>query len=68
MLELLIAACLSIAGPCRDFQLLYDPSQVPLTMCVSSGQVEIARWKETHPDWTVVRWRCGYRRPGTVDL
>jgi hypothetical protein len=39
MLELVIAACLT-AGPCRDFSLLYDPREVPLTMCVAAGQVE----------------------------
>ena len=66
MLELVIAACLSTAGPCQDFSLFYDPAQVPYMVCVR-GQTEIARWKETHPDWTVVRWRCSYVPPG-IDL
>ena len=67
MLELIIAACLA-TGPCRDFQLLYDARDASVTACVAMGQVEIARWKETHPDWIVRRWSCGYRAPGTADL
>jgi hypothetical protein len=67
MLQLVIAACLT-AGPCRDFTLLYDPREVPLMMCVAAGQVEIARWQEGHPDWTVVRWRCGYAPRGVAEL
>ena len=62
---LVIAACLPPPGPCRDFSFLYDPQEVPLMMCVAAGQVEIARCKESHPDWTVVRWRCGYVPPGS---
>ena len=68
MLQLVIAACLSTAGPCRHFSLLYDPREVPLMMCVAAGQVEIARWQESHPDWSVVRWRCGYVAPGVAEL
>ena len=63
MLELVIAACLANApadGSCRDFPLLYDPQEVSLMTCVTVGQAEIARWKESHPAWTVSRWRCGY--------
>ena len=37
-------------------------------MCVAGGQVEIARWKESHPEWTVVRWRCGYVPQGVAEL
>ncbi|MFO1141025.1 MAG: hypothetical protein U1E59_01330 [Amaricoccus sp.] len=68
MLALVIAACLSNTGPCRNFQLLYDPQDVSLVRCVSVGQVEIARWKESHPKWAVRRWSCGYLKPGTADL
>ena len=46
----------------------YDPREVSLMMCVAGGQIEIARWKETHPDWTVIRWRCGYVPRGVAEL
>jgi hypothetical protein len=59
MIELLIAACLA-QGECRDFALIYDARELSLTTCVARGQIEVARWKATHPDWSVERWRCGY--------
>jgi hypothetical protein len=68
MLALVIAACLSSSGPCRDFQLLYDPQHLSLARCVAAGQIEIAHWKESHPKWMIRRWRCGYLEPGTADL
>jgi hypothetical protein len=58
MIELLIAACL-LSGECRDFSLLYDSREVSMMTCVISGQTEVARWKSGHPDWRIVRWRCG---------
>lgn len=68
MLELAIAACFAASIECRDFSLLYDPQQMPLMTCVTRAQVEIVRWKETHPKWTVKRWRCGYVPKGRAEL
>ena len=69
MLELVIAACLATGpGECRDFSMLYDPREVPLMLCVAAGQVEIARWQESHPGWVVERWRCGYVPEGRAAL
>ena len=71
MLELVIAACLANAPAdvsCRDFSLLYDPQEVSLMMCVAGGQVEIASWQASHPEWTVSRWRCGYVPEGRAEL
>lgn len=59
MLELVIAACLA-SGHCQDFSQLYDPREVSFLTCVMGAQPEVARWQESHPDWRVVRWRCGW--------
>ncbi len=59
MIELLIVACLG-TGECRDFSKLYDAQDVSLMTCMVAGQSEIARWKESHPDWSVRRWSCGF--------
>lgn len=67
MIELLIAACLTTAE-CRDFSLQYSAHQVSLVHCTVNGQHYIAEWKETHPDWTVARWSCGYVPPGRADI
>ncbi|HRO11513.1 hypothetical protein [Amaricoccus sp.] len=69
MIELLIAACLSFGAPeCRNFSLLYDPAELSLVACATRGQAEIARWHESHPRWTVSRWTCAWRTPGSVDI
>jgi hypothetical protein len=69
MIELVIAACVSLGTPeCRDFSLLFDPAEFSLMACAVHGQQEIVRWRESHPTWTVSRWTCGYRAPGSVDI
>ena len=69
MIELVIAACLSSASAeCRDFSMLYDPYDLSLMACALHGQQQIAQWHETHPEWTVARWSCGYRAPGSSDI
>lgn len=30
--------------------------------CMRYGQPEIAKWIETHPNWSVAKWRCGPAR------
>jgi len=69
MIELLIAACLTL-GPseCRTFPLLFHPADLSVMACALHGQQEIARWRESHPTWTVSSWTCGYRAPGSVDI
>ena len=69
MIELLIAACLSSPSPeCRDFSLLYDPADLTLMACAVHGQQQIASWQQSHPGWTVARWSCGYRVPGSAEI
>jgi hypothetical protein len=67
MIELLIVACLA-HGACRDFALLYDAREVSLMTCVARGQVELARWKQSHPHWRVMRWRCGLVAEGVSSI
>ena len=69
MIELLIAACLSLGTTeCRDFPLLFDPAELSLMACAVRGQHEIVRWSASHPNWRVTRWTCAYRPPGSVDI
>lgn len=68
MLDLVIAACLTLHGECRDFHLLYDPRDVSVMMCVAGGQIQIADWQQSHPDWTVRGWRCQYRATDVAEI
>jgi hypothetical protein len=63
MIELLIAACLT-SGECRDFALLYDSREVSMMTCLVSGQTELAQWQTSHPEWQIIRWRCGVAGEG----
>jgi hypothetical protein len=67
MIELLIAACLTAGDDCREFSQLYDARDVSLMTCIASGQAEIARWQQSHPDWRVQRWSCGSPEERALD-
>lgn len=58
MIELLVSVCL-IAHParCKDVTLSFDDAVTPM-QCLIGAQPQIAKWANTHPQWTVRRWRC----------
>ena len=62
-IELVILACLSGDGTCREFQQLYDPREVSLMTCLVTAQPQVAAWQVEHPLWQVRRWRCGMTDP-----
>lgn len=63
MIELFFVACLT-ARPevCTPHSMLFEARNGALT-CLLQGQIQLARWAETHPGETVREWRC--RRPGS---
>lgn len=63
MIELIIAACLS-QGRCEDFVRSYPVSEMSLMTCMMGAPIHVARWQSEHPDWHVVRWRCGTAEDG----
>ena len=67
-IELVISACLSMSGECREFRLLYDPYEVSLMTCMIAGQPEVARWQGAHPGWDVRRWSCGIQDTRSSEL
>jgi hypothetical protein len=60
MIELVVSVCM-IADPsrCKDVRLNFVEQSVSPRECLFNGQIEIAKWTETHPDWHVTRWACG---------
>ncbi len=60
MIEILLSVCL-IAGPerCKDERLSFIAENITPRQCMSTGQIEIAKWTEAHPNWWVKRWSCG---------
>ena len=65
MLELVLSVC-QIADParCKDVHLNFAEENVTAMQCMMSGQIEIAKWIEFHPDWQVAKWSCA--RPGLL--
>ncbi len=59
MIELLFVACLSTSpSDCQEQSLLYT-DMTPMA-CMMAAQPELAKWAETHPTWTIGRWKCRY--------
>jgi hypothetical protein len=59
MIELVMSVCLvSDPGRCKDVRLNFAEQNVSARECLFNGQVEMAKWSETHPDWKVASWQC----------
>jgi hypothetical protein len=39
-------------------RLNFAEQNVSARECMFNGQIEIAKWSETHPDWQVAKWQC----------
>jgi hypothetical protein len=59
MLAIIVSVCL-ISDPaiCRNERIPVAVSASP-NRCAMSAAPYVARWNGEHPDWRVVRWRCG---------
>ena len=59
MIELIVSVCM-ISDPahCKDVRLNFAEQNVSARECMFNGQIEIAKWSETHPDWQVAKWQC----------
>lgn len=57
MIELLFVACLSGApDSCQQRSLLFTDI-TPMT-CMMGAQPTLAKWVETHPNFTIQSWKC----------
>lgn len=71
MIELVLSICL-IAEPtrCRDVRLSFAEPSVTPQSCLMNGQIEIAKWIDSHPTGRSqsgpVRGRASTPRPDTV--
>lgn len=65
MIEIAAAACL-ISAPerCRDVSLVLEANNAASFSCMFEGQLRLAQWTTTHPNWRITRFTC--REAGTV--
>ena len=59
MIQLLMTVC-AAASPyhCKEEAMVFAEPGLTAYMCVLKGQLEIAKWSEQHPGWTVRRYSC----------
>ncbi len=55
MAVLTFVACLIYGGGCAPGQI---PGEVPLSLCLSRGQEQLARWQAHNPEWRIQSWKC----------
>ena len=59
MIELIFTACLRAnIQHCEEKSLLYG--DISTMNCLMGAQPELAKWIETHPHWTISKWKCQY--------
>lgn len=62
MFQITMTICSILHGAtCKEAELLYvdeGQSMMPYA-CMIGGMIELAKWSEAHPNWTVSRWKCG---------
>ena len=59
MIELIFSACLATAPQqCKDVHLTFNEPVPSPVMCALLGQVEMAKWMESHPKFRPGRFKC----------
>jgi len=55
MLQISFMACSLLLGRCEEKQLTFleDPATISAFACAFQGQVEIAKWTRTNPNWCI---------------
>jgi len=57
MVELIFVACLmATPNECEERALVFV--DISTSTCVMGAQPELAKWVNTHPNWSVSRWKC----------
>lgn len=64
LVALIMTVCLHAdRGQCQDREFIFE-SRGSLMQCMLGAPPFIADWSQTHPKWTVARWRCA--DPGSL--
>ena len=59
MISIVMSICSLLSGQtCRTERLAFADEAASLHTCMLYGQMEMARWALSHPNWSVQRWRC----------
>ena len=60
MIEIIVSVCFVLEPKrCKDVNLTFAGDNITAGQCMFAGQVEMAKWSNSHPNWQVKRWTCG---------
>lgn len=60
MIELVVAVCMiDQPSQCKDVYLNFEAASATPQQCMMDGQMEMAKWVEEHPNYRIMKWRCG---------
>lgn len=58
--EIVMTVCaLANSGVCEDRRIILD-SSISVAQCVMAAPPTMAHWANDNPNWTIMRWSCGY--------
>ena len=58
-IELIASVCSILHGAtCKNVTMTFAADQVSHFECMAYGQIALADWSASHPNWTIARWRC----------
>jgi len=62
MLKLVFLVCLSGSPDTCDERVIPIFDRVSPMGCMMQAPATLAQWRETHPGWSIARWRCSNDR------
>lgn len=58
-LELSFKVCsLNEGNRCKEESMTFFADNVTPFQCMLYGQIEISKWQEAHPNWSMHGWKC----------
>ncbi len=58
MLRLIFTVCMIDAPDTCEQREMLVYEHMPVMACMAGAMPELATWRETHPNWRIVRWHC----------
>jgi len=60
MIEVVAMVCfISDPNKCKDVHLSFVAQSITPQQCMMYGQMELAKWTEGNPNWTIRKFTCG---------
>lgn len=67
MLKIVLTVCSILSTEqCKTINIMFAEEGMTPMHCIMGpfAQMEVSKWKEAHPNWSIQRWRCEEVQPG----